>query len=151
MKKSIGLGKCLPSPLNFQLSILQLCFPKTVQVAVFVDRNGFAIAYAHFGDGLVGEVNAGATILKLHIHKGDVVLGEHRMLGAAHLDAQTAVVDFLHYGEVFLYTCLYGSGDEFGHLLAAAEGYYAAIDSLNDYITTVVTFIKFRCHSFMIF
>ena len=122
-----------------------------MEVAVFIDSHGFATADAHLCYWFVFEVYLHATVLKLYIDKSDVVLGEHRVLNATHLNTQFAVVDFLHNGEVFLYACLYGAGDEFGHLLATAEGGYAAINGIDDYVATVVAFIEFGCHNCSVF
>ena len=122
-----------------------------MEVAVLINCHGLAIADANLCYGFVFEVDANTAILKLHIYECNVVLGEHRVLNATHLDADAAVVDFLHNGEVFLYACLYGAGDELGHLLAATEGGYAAINGFDDYITTVVAFIKLSCDSCIVF
>jgi len=121
--------------------------PEAVEVAVLIYGNGFAVAEAYLHNGFVFKVDTHTAVLKLDIDEADVVLGHHRVLNAAHLDAIFAVVDFLHNGEVFLLTCLYGVGCKLGHFLAAAEGNNAAINGLNDYVTTVVTLKEFYCHS----
>ena len=122
-----------------------------MEVAVFIDCHGLATADANLGYGFLFEVDLHATVLKLYIDKGDVVLGEHRVLNATHLNTQFAVVNLLHNGKVFLYTCLYGAGDKFGHLLATTEGGYAAINGLDNYVATVVAFIKLGCHNRYVF
>jgi hypothetical protein len=133
------------------MSSLQFGLPEAVEVAVLVDCEGLATTGANLCHGFILEVDADATILKLNIHEGDVVFGKHRVLHAAHFDADFAVVNLLHHGEVFLLACLYGAGDEFGHFLAAAEGGYAAVNGFDDNITTVVAFEKSGCHSCIVF
>lgn len=131
--------------------LLKLGLPEAVEVAVLIYGHGFATTGAYLSYGLILEVNSQTTILKLHIHEGDVMLGEHWVLNTAYLDEKFAIVDFLHNGEMFLLAGLYGVCYHLSHLLATAEGYYAAIYSLNYYITTSVAFIEFSCHNFVVF
>ena len=122
-----------------------------MDIAVLVDCNGLATAYAYLCYGFLLEVDAQTAILKLYVDKRDVVLGEHRVLDAAYLDAKLAIVDSLHYGEVFLLTALLCVGHQLGHLLATAEGGYATVNCLYYYIATMVAFIKLHCHNCNIF
>ena len=57
-----------------------------MQVAILVDSNGFAVAGADDSFGFVGQVDADAAMLALHIDECDVVLGGHRVGNAAYLN-----------------------------------------------------------------
>ena len=100
--------------------LLQFCLPQAVEVAVLVDRNRLATAGADNCLWLILEVYADATILSLNIDKCDVVLWEHWVCYAAHLDLNCALVNFCHYRDVLLTARLDGIWNKLLHLLAAA-------------------------------
>ena len=66
--------------------LLQLCLPQTVQVAVLVYSYWLAAAGADNSLWLILEVDADAAIFGLNIDKGDVVLWEHWVWYATHLN-----------------------------------------------------------------
>ncbi len=131
--------------------ILQFRFPKAVEVAVFIDRNNLLATHAHLSAGLILQVNQSATAAgKLNIDERDMVLREHRVLHAAHLNTQLAVINLLHHGNVFLGACIHGVGNEFFHLLTTAERYHSRIYGCEDHIAALVTFVEFHsCKGFL--
>lgn len=66
--------------------LLQLCLPQTVQVAVLIYCHWLAAAGADNSLWLILEVDADAAIFGLNIDKGDVVLWEHWVWYATHLN-----------------------------------------------------------------
>ena len=67
------------SRLHFQL-------PQTVDIAVFVDCLDFALADAYYRFWLILKVDAYTAIIGLNIDKGDMVLRQHRVRNATHLN-----------------------------------------------------------------
>ena len=100
--------------------LLQFCLPQAVEIAVLVDRNRLATAGADNCLWLILEVYADATILSLNIDKCDVVLWEHWVCYAAHLNLYCAVIYACNYRNMLLATRINGVRNKLLHLLTAA-------------------------------
>lgn len=131
--------------------LLKFGLPKAMQVAILVHRQRLGSAGAYLCHGFVLQVDADTALVGLHIDEGDVVLGHHGMVHAAHLDAQTAVLQGCNHGYVLLLTCIHGVRYQFLHLLAAAYYGNAGVNHLYYHIATYRAFIKFRCHNLFFF
>ena len=108
---------------GWSYEFLEFGFPKPMEVAVFIDCNGLAGAYAdfRFGFAIVGEVNADAAIFGFYDDECNVVFGGHGVSNAAYFHFDFAIVDASNHGDVFFAAGVYGVGDEFFHRFAAAH------------------------------
>jgi hypothetical protein len=115
-----------------------------VEVAVLVYGYGLVGTGAEYSFclTLMGEVDAHAAILCLHIDECDVVILSHGVRYTAHLYLDMAIIDTCHHGEMLLYAGVNGVHGEFLHLLATAYDGNLRVYHLLDYITTMLTFEK---------
>ena len=127
--------------------LLKFCLPKTVQVAVLIDRNRLVGTGAELALRLIGQVYALTSVFGFKIDKGDMVLRKHWVRHAAHLNLDTAVVELCNYGNVLLAACINSTRYQLLHLLATAYHRYARINTLVYYISAMFADIKFCCHN----
>ena len=77
-----------------------------MQVAILVDCDRLAVAGADYCLWLVGQVDADTALLGFDVDKADVVLRQHRVRNAAHLNLDVAIVNLGYYRNVLLVACV---------------------------------------------
>ena len=114
-----------------------------MQIAVGIYCQGLFITKLEFHIGGFAGVQPSslAALVGDQLYPLDPVSIYHRVIHGAYIDFHNAV---LHSdgGDVLFTTGLYGVGDQFLHLLAAAEGLHAGIMNHLDDITAVGADIK---------
>ena len=130
--------------------LLEFRHPESVEIAVRIYGNGLFTANAEIGFGLAFRIQImeQATALRLNRQKDYVVFFGHRMWSRAHFHAQGAFIRTFEYGKMLFHQPVGSVGREFHHLFAAAEGDNAAVNKLNNNITTVFAEKEFCFHNF---
>ena len=118
-----------------------------MEVAVFVDGFCFVIAEVYHCYRFVFKVDADAAFFSFHVYESDVVFREHRVVDATHFYLDDVIFEECHHRDVFFAASLDGVRDELFHFLAAAEDRNFRVDYFFNYVSAVIAFIKFCCHS----
>ena len=64
-----------------------------MEVAVLVNCNGLAVAYTNRRLWFVGQIDTDTTRLGLNIDEGDMMLRQHRVCHATHLNLDMVVIN----------------------------------------------------------
>jgi hypothetical protein len=77
-----------------------------VEVAILVDCDRLRVTSAEYRLRFIGQIDAVTTILGLYVDKADVVLRQHWMSHATHLNLNMTVVNLCNNGNVLLVACI---------------------------------------------
>lgn len=89
-------------------SRLHLQLPQAVDIAVFVDGLDFALADTYYRLWLILKVDADTAIIGLNIDKGDMVLRQHRVRNATHLNLYSMLIKARYNRQMLLGSRLLG-------------------------------------------
>ena len=117
-----------------------------MQVTILIHGRGLLSTSAYHRLGLILELTAYASALGLDVDEDYVVLGRHWVWLTTHLYLDSAIAQVGHHGNVLLAACIHRVGDEFLHLLTAANHVYTRVHDLLDHIAAVAALVKFCCH-----
>ena len=87
---------------------LHLQLPQAVNIAVFVDGLDFAFADTYYRLRLILKVDADTAIIGLNIDKGDMVLRQHRVRNATHLNLYSMLIKARYNRQMLLGSRLLG-------------------------------------------
>ena len=129
---------------------LEFRHPEPVEIAVCINGNGLLAADTEIRLGPAFRIKAveNASTLRLYRQKGNVVLLGHRMSRGPHFHAKGAFIRKFKHGKMLLHHPVSCVGLEFHHLFAAAERDNAAVNKLNNNVTTVFAEKEFCFHNF---
>ena len=89
-------------------SRLHLQLPQAVDIAVFVDGLDFAFANTYYRLRLILKVDAGTAIIGLNIDKSDMVLWQHWVRNATHLNLYSMLIKTRYNRQMLLGSRLLG-------------------------------------------
>ena len=89
-------------------SRLHLQLPQTVDIAVFVYCLDLAFADTYYRLRLILKVDADTAIIGLNIDKGDMVLRQHRVRNATHLNLYSMLIKARYNRQMLLGSRLLG-------------------------------------------
>ena len=87
---------------------LHLQLPQAVDIAVFVYCLDFAFADTYYRLRLILKVDAYTAIIGLNIDKGDMVLRQHRVRNATHLNLYSMLIKTRYHRQMLLGSRLLG-------------------------------------------
>ena len=134
--------------------MLQVEFPESVEVAIFVDSDRLAAAYTDFRFRFILEIYQYASGFCLYINECNEMFRRHRVWNTSHLYLEHAFIvtfSFLacglkDYRYVLFVACIHSVRNKLLHLLAAAYDWNFRVNHLVDDIAAMTALVKFCCH-----
>ena len=106
--KFSNFSKLTKFPNHPTTSRLHLQLPQAVDIAVFVYGLDFAFTDTYYRLRLILKVDADTAIIGLNIDKGDMVLWQHRVRNATHLNLYSMLIKARYNRQMLLGSRLLG-------------------------------------------